>query len=190
MRTKLITTLLLTLIFMPSLWGQSAAYMQAYNESLERSEWMTEARFGMFIHFGAYSAAGRGEWVKNVEGLTNKEYQKYVDVFNPVDCDMNEWAKLAKEAGMKYAVMTAKHHDGFCLFNSKYTNYTTQETIGRDLVREFVEAFRAQGLKVGLYYSTIDWHHDDYPKFNDAHHPMRGREEFREEKVNWDNYLK
>lgn len=175
---------------MPTLSGQSAAYMQAYNESLERSEWMTDARFGMFIHFGAYSAAGRGEWVKNVESLTNEEYQKYVDTFNPVDCDMTEWAKLAKEAGMKYAVMTAKHHDGFCLFDSEFTDYTTQETIGRDLVQEFVDAFRAEGLKVGLYYSTIDWHHDDYPKYNDAHHPMRGREEFRDEKINWDNYLK
>lgn len=167
MLSKFIITLILTTSFTPILWGQSSEYMQGYNASLERSEWMTDARFGMFIHFGAYSAAGRGEWVKSIESLTKEEYQKYVDTFNPVDCDMTEWAKLAKEAGMKYAVMTAKHHDGFCLFDSKFSDYTTKETIDRDLVREFVDAFRAEGLRVGLYYSTIDWHHDDYPKYDD-----------------------
>ncbi len=143
----------------------------------------------MFIHFGAYAVPARGEWVKNIEKITNEDYQKYVDAFDPVDCDMKEWARLAKEAGMKYAVMTAKHHDGFCLFDSEYTDYSTGTTIGRDLVKEFLNAFRAEGLKVGLYYSLIDWHHPDYPKYNDPMHPMKGREEFRNETINWDNYL-
>jgi alpha-L-fucosidase len=165
-------------------------YMREYNSSRQRTEWMTDARFGMFIHFGAYAVPARGEWVKTTERMTNEEYQKYVDVFNPVDCDMSEWARLAKEAGMKYAVMTAKHHDGFCLFDSRLTDYSTGKTIGRDLVKEFLDAFRAEGLKVGLYYSLIDWHHPDYPKYKHPNHPMRDREEFREEKINWDNYLK
>ncbi len=165
-------------------------YMRQYNTSRQRTEWMTDARFGMFIHFGAYAVPARGEWVKTHEFMTNDEYQKYIDLFNPVDCDMKEWARLAKEAGMKYAVMTAKHHDGFCLFDSKLTNYSTGKTIGRDLVREFLDAFRAEGLKVGLYYSLIDWHHADYPKYKHTNHPMRNREEFRDEQINWVNYLK
>jgi len=164
-------------------------YMREYEASRARTEWMKDARFGMFIHFGAYAVPARGEWVKTVERMTNEEYQKYIDEFNPVDCDMKEWARLAKDAGMKYAVMTSKHHDGFCLFESEFTDYTTHHTIGRDLVKEFIEAFRAEGLKVGLYYSLIDWYHPDYPKYNDLHHPMRGREEFKNEQINWDNYL-
>lgn len=167
----------------------SSDYMEKYNESRERTQWMTDARFGMFIHFGAYSVPARGEWVRNVEGITNEEYQKYVDAFNPVDCDMAEWARLAKEAGMKYVVMTAKHHDGFCLFDSKLTHYSTGKTIGRDLVREYLDAFRAEGLRVGLYYSLLDWHHPDYPRYNDPIYPMKGREEFKDETITWDNYL-
>ena len=167
----------------------SSDYMEKYHESRERTQWMTDARFGMFIHFGAYAAPARGEWVKNIEKITTQEYQKYVDAFNPVDCDMSEWARLAKEAGMKYVVMTAKHHDGFCLFDSRLTDYSTGKTIGRDLVREYLDAFRAEGLKVGLYYSLLDWHHPDYPKYNDPIHPMKGKDEFKDEIINWDNYL-
>lgn len=165
-------------------------YQNLYNASFARTAWFAEARFGMFIHFGAYSVPARGEWVKTTERMSNEEYQKYVDAFNPADCDMRAWARLAREAGMKYAVMTSKHHDGFCLFDSQLTDYSTGKTIGRDLVREFLDAFRAEGLKVGLYYSLIDWHHPDFPKYHDRHHPMRGREEFRDEQINFDNYLK
>lgn len=81
---------------------------------------------------------------------------------------------MARKAGMKYAVLTAKHHDGFCLFDSRYTDFKSTNTpFGRDAVREFVDAFRAEGLKVGLYYSLLDWHHPDYPHYGDANHPMR-----------------
>lgn len=187
------TTFFTGLVFLIS-WTMKAQtpsddYMKSYNESMERTAWMEETRFGMFIHFGAYAVPARGEWVRNGERISNEDYQVYVDQFNPVDCDMTEWAKLAKQAGMKYAVMTSKHHDGFCLFESEYTDYSTAETINRDLVKEFVEAFRAEGLKVGLYYSLIDWHHDDYPKYNDAHHPMRGNEAYKNEEIDWENYL-
>jgi alpha-L-fucosidase len=89
-------------------------------------------------------------------------------------------AKLAKQAGMKYAVLTTKHHDGFCLFDSQYTDYKATNTpAGRDLVREYVDAFRAEGIKIGLYYSLLDWHHPDYPAYNDTHHPMRGNEAYK-----------
>jgi alpha-L-fucosidase len=153
-------------------------------------QWWQEARFGMFIHFGAYAVPARGEWVKQAERLSNEDYQKYVSAFNPVDYDPKQWARLAKEAGMKYAVMTAKHHDGYCLFDSKLTDYKTTTYFKRDVVREFLDAFRAEGLKVGLYYSLLDWHHPDYPHFSDNIHPMRENEKYKNVKHNWDNYLK
>jgi alpha-L-fucosidase len=137
----------------------------------KRMEWWQNGRFGMFIHFGLYSGAARHEWVKHNEHLTNEEYQKYFDQFNPDLFDPVKWAKEAKAAGMKYAVMTTKHHEGFCLFDSKYTDYKATNTHAkRDLVREYVNAFRSQGLKVGFYYSLLDWHHPDYTM--DDVHPL------------------
>jgi len=135
----------------------------AYDARQKRTEWFREARFGMFIHWGIYAIPARGEWVKNRENISTEDYQQYFDAFNPVDYNPKEWAKLAKKAGMKYAVITAKHHDGFCLFDSKYTDYKATKTPARrDLIREFVDAFRAEGLKIGFYYSLIDWYQ---PKF-------------------------
>ncbi|HTD41511.1 MAG TPA: alpha-L-fucosidase [Mucilaginibacter sp.] len=137
----------------------------------ERMEWWTDARFGMFIHWGLYSQAARHEWVKHNEHLTNEEYQKYFDQFDPDHFDPKKWAKEAKAAGMKYAVLTTKHHEGFCMFDSKYTDYKATNTHAkRDLVKEFVDAFRAEGLKVGFYYSLLDWHHPDYTM--DNAHPL------------------
>lgn len=128
-----------------------------------RMAWWTHDRFGMFIHWGIYSLAARHEKVKNHEKMTDEKYQIYFDLFDPDLYNPQEWAEKAKEAGMKYAVMTAKHHDGFCLFDSKYTDYKATNTpAGRDLIKEYVDAFRAEGLKVGLYYSLIDWHHPGF----------------------------
>lgn len=138
----------------------------------ERMKWWTEARFGMFIHWGLYALPARHEWVKNNERLTNEQYQKYFEMFNPDMYDPHQWAKMAKAAGMKYVVLTAKHHEGFCLFDSKFTDYKSTNTpYGKDLIKEYVEAFRAEGLKVGFYYSLIDWHHPDYTI--DSNHPQR-----------------
>lgn len=134
--------------------------------------WWTNDRFGMFIHWGLYALPARHEWVKNREYLTNADYQKYFDYFDPDLYDPKEWAKMAKAAGMKYAVITTKHHEGFCLFDSKYTDYKATNTPAkRDLIKEWLEAFRAEGIKVGFYYSLIDWHHPDYTI--DNHHPQR-----------------
>lgn len=116
--------LLLTLIL-----NFSFVYAQdVYKERQERTEWFRDARFGMFIHWGIYAIPARGEWVRNQESLSIEEYQKYFDNFNPVDYNPREWARIAKDAGMKYAVMTAKHHDGFCLFDSKLTEYKATNT--------------------------------------------------------------
>ena len=167
----------------------SKEYASNYKNVMERTQWWRDARFGMFIHFGAYAVPARGEWVKSNERLTTETYQKYVDEFNPKDFDAKAWAKTAKAAGMKYAVLTAKHHDGFCMFDSKLTDYKLSKNFGgRDLVREFLDAFRAEGLKVGLYYSLIDWHHADYP--NVGNHPQRDDKEYGKRSFKWDNYLK
>jgi len=130
-------------------------------------------RFGMFIHWGAYSASGRSEWLRSHDKVSVEDYQKYVDNFNPREGCIKEWARLAREAGMKYAVITAKHHDGFCLFKSDYTDYSAYNTIGRDLIAEYTEAFRTEGIQVGLYYSLIDWKHKDFPHYGDLQHPLR-----------------
>jgi alpha-L-fucosidase len=189
-KSLIIMTVLLSNVFL--LAGQttpSKEYMDSYQQIMNRTQWWREARFGMFIHFGAYAVPGRGEWVKSNERLTTEQYQKYIDDFNPVDFDAKAWAKIAKAAGMKYAVLTAKHHDGFCMFDSKLTDYKISAQFGgRDLVREFLDAFRAEGLKVGLYYSVIDWHHPDYP--NVGNHPQRDDKEYSKRTFNWDNYLK
>ena len=141
-------------------------------QKVQRMKWWTDARFGMFIHWGLYALPARHEWVKNHERLTNEAYQKYFDAFNPDMFDPHEWAKMAKAAGMKYVVLTAKHHEGFCLWDSKFTDYKATNTpYGKDLIRQYVDAFRAEGLKVGFYYSLIDWHHPDYTI--DRVHPMR-----------------
>lgn len=125
--------------------------------------WFEKDRFGMFIHFGLYSAAARHEWIKTKETISDEEYDKYFRHFDPDLFDAKEWARKAKAAGMKYAVMTAKHHEGFCLFDSQYTDYKSTNTPAKkDFIKEFLEAFRAEGLKVGIYYSLIDWHHPDY----------------------------
>lgn len=136
------------------------------------TEWFVHDRFGMFIHFGTYSLPARHEWVKATEFISEEKYQKYFEQFNPDMFDAREWARKAKESGMKYAVLTTKHHEGFCLFDTKYTDYKITNTkFGRDLVREYVDAFRAEGIHVGFYYSLIDWHHPDFPI--DRLHPRR-----------------
>lgn len=155
----------------------------------KRIDWFRKARFGMFIHWGIYAIPGRGEWVKSIERIPDEAYGKYFDEFNPVSYDPVKWAKLAKRAGMKYAVLTAKHHDGFCLFDSKLTEYKSTTCCGRDLVKEFLEAFRHEGIRVGLYYSLLDWHHPDYPKYGDLHHPMRENPAYEKEKIDFSNYL-
>ncbi len=140
----------------------------------ERMRWWTEARFGMFIHWGLYAQPARHEWVKKYERMTDEDYRKYFDVFDPDLYDPREWARMARVAGMKYAVITSKHHEGFCLFDSEYTDYKATNTPARrDLIRSWVEAFRAEGLRIGFYYSLLDWHHPSYTI--DRNHPQSAK---------------
>jgi alpha-L-fucosidase len=127
-----------------------------------RMKWWHEARFGMFIHWGLYSTLGRHEWAMEEEGIPVAEYEQQAKLFKPKPNAARDWAKLAKIAGQKYMVMTTKHHEGFCNFDTKLTNYCApKQGPCRDLVREYVDAARAEGLRVGFYYSLMDWHHPD-----------------------------
>jgi len=173
MNAKKLSVILLTaILLMVSQFSQGQLPKETEAQKVQRLKWWTDARFGMFIHWGLYALPARHEWVKNHERLTNEQYQKYFNNFNPDLYDPHEWAKMAKAAGMKYVVLTAKHHEGFCLFDSRFTDYKSTNTpYGKDLIKEYVEAFRAEGLKVGFYYSLIDWHHPDYTI--DRNHPLR-----------------
>ncbi len=153
--------------------------------SKSRTSWFVQDRFGMFIHWGLYSMPARHEWVRNYERISNEKYQKYFDRFSPDLYEPKEWARTAKDAGMKYFVITAKHHEGFCLWDSKYTDYKATKTPGgKDLLKPMVDAFRAEGIKVGFYYSLLDWHHPEFPV--DKIHPQRDDKEFREKEKNRD----
>ena len=164
-------SILLVFLMFQSTFAQKKIWNETEKERNDRLEWWQNDRFGMFIHWGAYTLASRHEWVKKNERLTNEDYQKYVDNFNPDLYNPTEWAKMAKKAGMKYAVITTKHHEGFTLFDSNYTDYKITNTpYGKDAIKEWVAAFRAEGIKIGFYYSIIDWHHPDYTI--DSRHPQ------------------
>ena len=159
-------------------------------ERAARTQWFTEARFGMFIHWGLYAIPARGEWVRSVERMPHEEYLRYFDGFTAENYNPREWAALAKKAGMKYAVLTAKHHDGFCLWDTKLTDFKSTNTPAqRDLVKEYLEAFREAGIRVGLYFSIIDWRHPDFPHYGDQQHPLRDDPAQGNDSRDFDRYL-
>lgn len=141
--------------------------------SSSRTEWFREARFGMFVHWGLYAipagvwqgkdVSGCGEWIMNGAHIPVADYEPLAKQFNPVRFDADAWAKAAKEAGMRYLVITAKHHDGFCLFNSTATDYDIVDATpyGRDVMKELSRACAEQGIRFCFYYSIMDWHHPE-----------------------------
>ena len=169
---KLCCSLSLILLLTSAGLSQKKLTTETEKEKTERMAWWVHDRFGMFIHWGLYAMPARHEWVKTHEQIPEEEYQIYFDLFNPDLFNPSDWAKMAKEAGMKYAVITSKHHEGFCMFDSEFTDYKVTETpYGKDIIKEWVDAFRAEGLKIGFYYSLIDWHHPEYTV--DRIHPLR-----------------
>ncbi|NOZ63215.1 MAG: alpha-L-fucosidase, partial [Calditrichaeota bacterium] len=141
--------------------GEANPDLKTNLESLQN--WQT-MRFGMFIHWGPVTLRGTEiGWSRGRE-VPVKEYDNLYREFNPVLFDAKEWVAAAKAAGMKYLIITAKHHDGFCLWDSKYTDYDIMSTpFKRDVVKELAEECKRQGILFGTYYSIIDWHHPDYP---------------------------
>lgn len=133
------------------------------NDTVDRLGWFREARFGMFIHWGVYALQRNGEWVMNADAISVAEYQELAREFRAEQLDVDAWVRSARDAGMKYVVLTTKHHDGFCLWDTATTDFNATR-IGprRDVVREFVEACRRHGLRVGLYWSWVDWNYPDW----------------------------
>ncbi|WP_113716768.1 alpha-L-fucosidase [Arthrobacter dokdonensis] len=139
---------------------------------IDHAPWFTESRLGMFVHWGLYAMAARHEWVMSFERQSVGDYEAYFKHFDPDLYDPREWAGQAKAAGMEYVVLTTKHHEGFCLWDTKLTDYKAPNTpAGRDLIAPYVEALREAGLNVGFYHSLIDWHHPDFTI--DDIHPLR-----------------
>lgn len=132
--------------------------MVSDHDTAQRIVWWREARFGMFLHWGVYSVAGRGEWEQWLEQIPIDQYAKLADQFHPDHFDPDAWAAIAKAGGMKYMVLTARHHDGFALFDDPGSNFTSLKSAAhRDFVADYVKAVRRAGLGVGLYYSPLDW---------------------------------
>ncbi|CAM3901874.1 alpha-L-fucosidase [Lederbergia lenta] len=160
-------------------------YTKNWPSNYGNPEWLLHDRFGLFIHWGLYSNAARHEWVMKHEKIHPDKYKKYFKYFNPDLYNPKDWARAAKNAGMKYFVITTKHHEGFALWDSKLTNYKVTNTPAkRDLLLEMVNAFREEGLKVGFYHSLIDWHHPEFPI--DGVHPQSDDEEYKKEALNRD----
>lgn len=157
------------------------------------TEWFVQDRFGMFIHWGLYALPARHEWIKQYEEISDEDYDKYFKHFDPDLYNPELWAQTAANAGMKYFVITTKHHEGFCLWDSAYTDYKATKTpYGKDILTPMVKAFRQQNLRVGLYHSLIDWHHPHFI-IDDMHsqrnHPERAKMNARRNQKKYIEYL-
>jgi alpha-L-fucosidase len=157
------------------------------------TSWFVNARFGMFIHWGLYALPARHEWVKHNEEIPDAQYDNYFKHFDPDLYDPDQWARTAAAAGMKYFVITTKHHEGFCLWDSKLTDYKATKTPAkRDLLKPMVQAFRRHGLKVGFYHSLIDWYHPHYivdPHFGPYRNADRTKLNKGRKQANYAKYL-
>jgi alpha-L-fucosidase len=132
-------------------------------QTSDRLQWFRAAKFGLFIHWGVYSMIGREEWARQLLQIPLKDYQYYADNFNPVAFDPDAWAALAKDAGVKYVIITSKHHDGFAIFDSAYTDYDVMHAkYGKDILGPLSVSMKKAGIPLGFYYSIMDWHHPDY----------------------------
>jgi predicted RNA-binding protein with RPS1 domain len=184
-----VVSLLIAMVILASCGGSTSTRTSgAKAEPLsqdERMDWWRDARFGMFVHWGLYSVPagtykgerikGLGEWIMNDAKIPVEEYEKFAPQFNPIGFKADEWVRLAKNAGMKYIVITSKHHDGFCLWDSKVSEWDIMDAtpFKRDILKELSVACKKQGVKLCFYHSIMDWHHPDaqapsYPNYNDG----------------------
>jgi alpha-L-fucosidase len=156
------------------------------NENLKNREWFQDAKFGMFIHWGVYSVLGQGEWVVHNRMMEKKTYEHLATFFNPVEFNPEEWVSLAKAAGMQYITFTARHHDGFSMFNTQQSdwNIVKRTPYRKDVLKMLADECRRQGIKLFLYYSHLDWYHNDYyPRGSTGQHSGRP------ERGDWDMYI-
>lgn len=155
-------------------------------ENLQAREWFQNAKFGMFIVWGAYSVLERGEWVMHNESIPIGEYEKLPPRFNPASFDPDEWCRIAKSAGMRYITFTVKHHDGFCMYDTQLSEWDVVDRTpyGKDVLAQLADACRRHGLGLFVYYSLLDWHHPDYfPR------GKTGKKTGRPESGEWTRYL-
>ncbi len=187
MTTRLVSASLF-FVFLLANSGLSAAETRQQRDA--RMQWWREARFGMFVHWGLYSGLagtwegkpvgtrGGMEWIQQrVKADTDTYAKRAIPLFKPREGFSRQWAQVAKEAGCRYVVFTSKHHEGFALHDSKVSDYDAGSVLQRDLVKEIVDACRAEGLRVGFYHSVIDWHHDQYAYelSKQLPHPLKGQ---------------
>lgn len=159
---------------------------QPTKENLKAREWFSNAKFGMFIHWGVYSILGDGEWVMTNQNIKVKRYELLPGFFNPIEFNAKEIVQLAKDSGMKYITITTKHHDGFAMYDSKISDYNVVKATpyGKDIFRQLEMECKKQGIKLFAYYSQLDWYHSDYyPR------GYTGKGVGRAEFGNWKNYL-
>ncbi len=177
MNPKTIITLVIISLLLMSGCSHPRPQVNYLNESEEekkaRMAWWDDAKFGMFIHWGLYAVPageykgekieGIGEWIMNSLRIPISEYEEFAPQFNPVKFDADEWVSIAKQAGMNYIIITSKHHDGFCLWDTEYTDWNIMEAtpFRRDILKELADACEKEGIKLGFYYSIMDWHHPD-----------------------------
>jgi alpha-L-fucosidase len=168
--------LILAFVCSSKVFAQKDYLHESRQQKDMRMQWWRDAAFGMFIHWGAYSVPagiyagqpvtagnGLGEWIMNNASIPKKEYQQFVTQFNPQEFNAREWVRIAKGAGMRYIVITSKHHDGFCLWDSKVTDYDIMDytPFKRDILKELSIACKEEGIRLCFYYSILDWHHPD-----------------------------
>ena len=173
---------------MIALMVSAAVFPTLYTQEIPKADtrWFEEARFGMFVHFGPYSVLGAGEWVMNTRPVKGSDYKRLQDFFNPHAFDAAQWVHTAKEAGMKYIIFTSRHHDGFSNWATKESEWNIINTpYGRDLVRQLAQECHKEGIKLGFYYSLLDWIRDDYQWRTGR----TGKASGRTAPSNWDAYI-
>lgn len=169
-----------------SLGAQAQQNYQPSPENLKAREWFTDARFGMFIHWGASSVLGDGEWVMNNRNFKVYDYKRLQHIFNPQQFDAKKWVAVAKNAGMKYITFVSRHHDSFSNWDTKASDWKITNTpYGKDVVKQLADECHKQGIKLFLYYSTLDWARSDYQYETGR----TGKGTGRTEKSNWPAYI-
>ena len=166
--------------------GLSQNTYKPSEENLRAREWFQDAKFGMFIVWGVYSTLGDGEWVMHQQRIEKETYEKLPSFFYPVEYDPEKWVSLAKAAGMKYITFTARHHDGFAMFDSKLTGWDVVDSTpyGKDVLKKLAKECHKQGIKLFIYYSHLDWYHNDYyPR------GRTGQYSGRPDQGNWSEYI-
>ena len=177
--------LLIGLVLLAQLSYAQSTYKPT-KENLEARKWFSEAKFGLFVHWGVYSVLGDGEWVMENEGISIESYDRLPAFFNPIDFNAKAWVQMAKKAGMKYITVTSRHHDGFSMFDSNATDYNIvkKTPFKRDVLKELAEACQEEGIRLFFYYSLVDWHRDDYYPRGTTGKKSKGRGEGK-----WENYI-